>query len=142
MFRREPCQVVQESAKTSPESAAGLYVIPTCQRSDIDLVRTGEVVENEKDRLLERVRVFMAMLRCHALGDWRMQTNGVLHAPQQVFASAASLITSPRRFSVVPVAAVLRICKGGMRRAHSKGLLGGLHRPLLWLAGAQPTKYI
>lgn len=94
--------MVQESAKTSPESAAGLYVIPTCQRSDIDLVRTGEVVENEKDRLLERVCVFMAMLRCHALGDWRMQTNGVLHAPQQVFASAASLITSPRRFSLLP----------------------------------------
>ncbi len=49
--------VQQRAAKTSPESAAGLYVIPTCQRSDIDLVRTGEVVENEKDRLLERVSV-------------------------------------------------------------------------------------
>jgi hypothetical protein len=30
-------------------------VIPTCQRSDIDLVRFGEVIEQEKDRLLERV---------------------------------------------------------------------------------------
>ena len=30
-------------------------MIPTCQRSDIDLVRFGDVIEQEKDRLLERV---------------------------------------------------------------------------------------
>jgi hypothetical protein len=32
-----------------------MLIIPTCQHSDIDLVRTGEKVEDEKDRLLERV---------------------------------------------------------------------------------------
>lgn len=35
---------------------AGLLVVPTCQRADYDLVRTGEKIDTEKDRLLERVR--------------------------------------------------------------------------------------
>lgn len=30
-------------------------IVPTCQRSTFDLVRVGESIENEKDRLLERV---------------------------------------------------------------------------------------
>lgn len=33
----------------------GLFIIPTCQRSALDLVRTGDTIEQEKDRLLERV---------------------------------------------------------------------------------------
>ena len=32
-----------------------LLVVPTCQRSDLDLVRVGDVIEDEKDRLLEKV---------------------------------------------------------------------------------------
>ncbi len=40
-------------------------MIPTCQRSDIDLVRFGEVIEQEKDRLLERVRI-----GCHLCTSW------------------------------------------------------------------------
>ena len=35
---------------------ADLLVIPTCQRSDLDLVRVGDVIEDEKDRLLEKAR--------------------------------------------------------------------------------------
>merc|ERR1712087_158229 len=33
---------------------SNMLVIPTCQNSDVDLVRTGEPIEQEKDRLLER----------------------------------------------------------------------------------------
>lgn len=32
-----------------------LLIVPTCQQADYDLVRTGEKIEGEKDRLLERV---------------------------------------------------------------------------------------
>lgn len=32
-----------------------LLIVPTCQRADLDLVQTGEKIDNEKDRLLERV---------------------------------------------------------------------------------------
>jgi len=32
-----------------------LLIVPTCQQADTDLVRMGDKVENEKDRLLERV---------------------------------------------------------------------------------------
>ena len=34
-----------------------LLIVPTCQHAEVDLVRTGEAVEGEKDRLLERVSV-------------------------------------------------------------------------------------
>ncbi|GFR40709.1 hypothetical protein Agub_g1315 [Astrephomene gubernaculifera] len=49
-----------------------LLIVPTCQRSTVDLVKTGENVENEKDRLLER---FMAWAKtvCDQLtsaGHW------------------------------------------------------------------------
>lgn len=37
-------------------TSAGLLVIPTCQHAELDLVQTGENVEEEKDRLLENVR--------------------------------------------------------------------------------------
>jgi hypothetical protein len=37
------------------ESTEGMLIVPTCQRSDLDLVKMGDVVEGEKDRLLERV---------------------------------------------------------------------------------------
>jgi hypothetical protein len=33
----------------------GMLVVPTCQQADYDLVRTGEKIDTEKDRLLERV---------------------------------------------------------------------------------------
>ncbi len=33
-----------------------LLIVPTCQRSTMDLVRTGEDVDVEKDKLLEQVR--------------------------------------------------------------------------------------
>lgn len=35
---------------------SGMLVVPTCQQADYDLVRTGEKIDTEKDRLLERVR--------------------------------------------------------------------------------------
>jgi hypothetical protein len=34
----------------------GMLIVPTCQNAAVDLVRMGEEVETEKDRLLERVR--------------------------------------------------------------------------------------
>lgn len=34
---------------------ADLLIVPTCQRSKMDLVQTGEAVETEKDDLLEKV---------------------------------------------------------------------------------------
>jgi hypothetical protein len=34
---------------------SGMLVVPTCQQADYDLVRTGEKIDTEKDRLLERV---------------------------------------------------------------------------------------
>jgi hypothetical protein len=36
-------------------ATTGILIIPTCQNSEVDLVRVGEEVEIEKDRLLERV---------------------------------------------------------------------------------------
>jgi hypothetical protein len=36
---------------------AGMLIVPTCQQADYDLVRTGEKIDTEKDRLLERVRL-------------------------------------------------------------------------------------
>ncbi|PNG93956.1 Methylmalonic aciduria and homocystinuria type D, mitochondrial, partial [Tetrabaena socialis] len=49
-----------------------LLIVPTCQRSVLDLVNTGEPVEQEKDRCLER---FMAWAKvvCDSLlgsGHW------------------------------------------------------------------------
>jgi len=35
-------------------TTTGMLIIPTCQNSEVDLVRVGEEVEIEKDRLLER----------------------------------------------------------------------------------------
>lgn len=35
---------------------AGLLLVPTCQHSKMDLVQTGEAVEEEKDTLLETVQ--------------------------------------------------------------------------------------
>ena len=35
---------------------AGLLIVPTCQHSKMDLVQTGEAVEEEKDALLEKVQ--------------------------------------------------------------------------------------
>jgi len=36
----------------------GMLVIPTCQKSNVNLVEWGESADVEKDRLLERVRNF------------------------------------------------------------------------------------
>ena len=36
---------------------AGLLMVLTCQRSDVDLVSVGDAAEAEKDRLLEKVRL-------------------------------------------------------------------------------------
>ena len=34
---------------------AGLLILPTCQHAKVDLVQTGQLVEDEKDALLEKV---------------------------------------------------------------------------------------
>jgi hypothetical protein len=33
-----------------------MLIVPTCQHAEVDLVNTGERVDQEKDLLLERVR--------------------------------------------------------------------------------------
>lgn len=51
-----PKRVAQEVAHVFPDvELEGMLVVPTCQRSDVDLVQMGEAIETEKDRLLERV---------------------------------------------------------------------------------------
>lgn len=45
-----------------------MLIIPTCQRADLDLVRIGSEIENEKDRLLERFVDFAAKV-CSSLID-------------------------------------------------------------------------
>ncbi|KAK9816425.1 hypothetical protein WJX72_000083 [[Myrmecia] bisecta] len=50
----------------------GLLIIPTCQRAGLDLVQTGEQIEDEKDRLLERFMTFAKAI-CDMLlsqGHW------------------------------------------------------------------------
>jgi len=42
-----------------------LLVVPTCQRSDMDLVRVGDVIEDEKDRLLEKARRYTSSAPDH-----------------------------------------------------------------------------
>lgn len=53
---------------TSGLCHAGLLIVPTCQHSKMDLVRTGEAVEEEKDALLEKElpghAVLMMQSRC------------------------------------------------------------------------------
>ena len=51
-----PKPVIREAAHVFPNvDLAGAFAVPTCQHSDVDLVRTGDAIEQEKDRLLERV---------------------------------------------------------------------------------------
>ena len=52
-LRRSSCLT---HATITPLNHADMLIIPTCQRSDVDLVRLGEPSDTEKDRLLERVR--------------------------------------------------------------------------------------
>lgn len=57
-----PPAMAREVASVFPDVALdGLLVVPTCQQADYDLVRTGEKIDVEKDRLLER---FMEWSRC------------------------------------------------------------------------------
>jgi hypothetical protein len=53
-------------------AATDLLVIPTCQRSDVDLVTTGEAADAEKDRLLERFAEWAVALcgRLSSAGYW------------------------------------------------------------------------
>ena len=52
-----PKAVAREAAHVFPGvDLTDMLAVPTCQHSDVDLVRTGEKIEQEKDRLLERVR--------------------------------------------------------------------------------------
>lgn len=64
----------QLSAMFGPSvaGASDLLVVPTCQRADMDLVATGDAVDAEKDRLLERfVRWAVAVCtRLSSMGHW------------------------------------------------------------------------
>lgn len=57
-----PASMSREVQSVFPDvDLAGMLVVPTCQQADYDLVRTGEKVEGEKDRLLERVRAVLLL---------------------------------------------------------------------------------
>ncbi|KAF6259039.1 methylmalonic aciduria and homocystinuria type D protein [Scenedesmus sp. NREL 46B-D3] len=57
-----PPAMAREVQSVFPDvDLSGMLIVPTCQQADYDLVRTGEKVELEKDRLLER---FMEWSRC------------------------------------------------------------------------------
>jgi hypothetical protein len=57
--------MVREVQSVFPDvDLAGMLVVPTCQQADYDLVRTGEKIDTEKDRLLERVRLSCACDPC------------------------------------------------------------------------------
>lgn len=53
-------------------SYEGLLVVPTCQRSKMDLVNVGDTVEQEKDDLLERFFEFAKSVcsKLDAQGHW------------------------------------------------------------------------
>lgn len=70
---RVPAPIRREVQSVFPKQDLDkLLIVPTCQHADLDLVSTGEKVEGEKDRLLER---FMAWAKvvCDKLleqGHW------------------------------------------------------------------------
>eukprot|EP00878_Enallax_costatus_P008273 GHUV01008649.1.p1 GENE.GHUV01008649.1~~GHUV01008649.1.p1 ORF type:complete len:175 (+),score=26.50 GHUV01008649.1:208-732(+) len=68
-----PASMAREIQHVFPDlNLADMLIVPTCQQADYDLVRTGEKIDVEKDRLLER---FMAWSQCicsklQAQGYW------------------------------------------------------------------------
>lgn len=53
-----PASMTREVQSVFPDvDLTGMLIVPTCQQADYDLVRTGEKIDTEKDRLLERVRL-------------------------------------------------------------------------------------
>jgi hypothetical protein len=58
-----------------------LLIVPTCQRADLDLVQTGEKVDDEKDRLLERVSAGLMLVMCaRALVDKCSNVALIMHS--------------------------------------------------------------
>lgn len=68
-----PPAMAREVQSVFPDvNLSGMLIVPTCQQADYDLVRTGEKIDTEKDRLLER---FMEWSQCvcgklQAQGCW------------------------------------------------------------------------
>lgn len=51
-----PSSMAREVQSVFPDvQLSNMLIVPTCQQADYDLVRTGEKIDLEKDRLLERV---------------------------------------------------------------------------------------
>ncbi len=68
-----PARHRDEVAAVFPRAElAGILVMPTCQRATVDLVRVGDEIEQEKDRLLERFLAFARAATDHlaAAGHW------------------------------------------------------------------------
>lgn len=131
-----------------------LLIVPTCQRSDLDLVQTGEKIDTEKDRLLERVRRGMVtiMLVQKCIVPASAMTRGGLKACSSAelrlvpgsheqtgctccHVAGMDLYTCPKPFLWLPCCAVRGVVQGCVCQAHSTGPLGRLHRPLLRPAG-------
>ncbi len=59
VFAGVPAPIRREVQSVFPKQDLDkLLIVPTCQHADLDLVNTGEKVEGEKDRLLERVGAY------------------------------------------------------------------------------------
>lgn len=105
-----------------------ILIIPTCQRSDIDLVNIGHKVEDEKDRLLERVRLMTSTVwssyECHADCFFLNSKLENIHVSFPL-----------NRLAVVfsfPSIAVYGFCKESVWAGTRTRPLGRLYRPMQW----------
>ncbi|KAG2448206.1 hypothetical protein HYH02_006791 [Chlamydomonas schloesseri] len=68
-----PPSIRREIQSVFPKSnLEQLLIVPTCQHATVDLVNTGERVEGEKDRLLERFMAWAKVVcdQLSAAGHW------------------------------------------------------------------------
>lgn len=101
-----PSTHMREVQAIFPEvDLTGVLLVPTCQQATVDLVNVGPRIEDEKDRLLERV--------------WFLK--GRRRTPD-----------FPRSYPLLfaTLSAVHGVCQAGVRAADGAGTLGRLYRPL------------
>jgi hypothetical protein len=101
-----------------------ILIVPTCQRAVMDLVQVGDVVEVEKDKLLEQASHWRGG------GAWAARGEGSACAPcapMQELTHVPLLLCASSVPLPAPAAAVHGLGGQGVRRADRAGPLGGLH---------------
>ena len=105
---------------------AEMLVVPTFQRSTLDLVQMGEKIEAEKDQLLEAVNYTFCC--CVSDAQKKSRFNFCCFdpeiAPLQHTVVQHSLPPDARTCLLAPVHG---LCPGGLRHSTATGLLGRLH---------------